>query len=120
MEVERDAGEDDAGRLGQGSKPMAMMPNGFTLAGMQHIVNNLNQDVHQSLSHWKAFFKELHNALGLLGRDDRRQRYCWTCLHGTPYEAKERLFESWSKELYEPRWREVLEFLKAFIVVLWV
>ena len=122
LEVEHDAGEDDAGRLGPGqdSKPMAMMPNGFTLAGVQHVVNNLNQDVHQSLSHWKAFFKELHNALGLLGRDDRRQRYCWTCLRGTPYEAKERLFESWSKELYEPRWREVLEFLKAFIVVLWV
>ena len=35
------------------------MPSAMTIAGLQHIVNNLSADTHKSLKFWEAFFSEL-------------------------------------------------------------
>ena len=89
------------------------LPNSLTVAGLQHIINNMNADTHKSLKHWEAFFAELKNLQGLFGMTERRQRYVFTCLRGTPYETNwSKSFENFSSSLYEPRWHEIIKFLK--------
>ena len=64
------------------------MPEALTVAGLQHVVNNLCSDVHQGMKHWQAFHAQLKSLEALLRIDERRQRFAWTCLHGTPLDAQ--------------------------------
>jgi len=89
------------------------LPNSLTIAGLQHIMRNLCNDVHTSLSHWRCFHAELKHFEGLLCMGERRQRYIWTCLRGTPFEGQSGRFERFTGSLYEARWKAVLQFLKS-------
>ena len=83
-------------------------------AGIQHITNGLCNVVHTSLAYWnKSFYNELKNLEALLVVDERRLHYVWSCLLGTIYAANEWMFKSFSTRLYEPRWKEVLKFLRV-------
>ena len=88
------------------------MPHALTVAGLQHVVNNLCAEVHQGLNHWSAFHAELKALESLLRVQERRQRFVWTCLHGTQLEAQTFRFDKFQGSLYETRWHEVLGFLR--------
>ena len=94
------------------------MPQAFPVAGMQHIVDNLCSDVHQGMSHWSNFHSDLKALEALLRIDERRQRFVWTCLHGTNLEGQSIKFRKFSASLYEGRWHQVIVFLKHLQPVL--
>lgn len=97
------------------------MENAMTIAGAQHISNNLCHDVHINLDHWAEFWDSLKNLEGLVCDSDRLRRYAWTCLQGGPFENWEKRMLKFRGSLYEKRWREVVGFLKqldAFLPVL--
>ena len=50
----------------------------MTIAGLQHIMNNLLCDVHVRLSHWDAFYAEAKQFESLLTIPERRSRFVWT------------------------------------------
>ena len=87
------------------------MQHAIPIAGMQHIIHNLNAEAHQHLSHWDTFYRQLKVVEALLRIDERRQRYCWTCVRHTPFVNTAYLFDKFSESLYEARWREVMKFL---------
>jgi hypothetical protein len=62
-------GEDHPSSLG-----VALLPNALTIAGLQHIVNNLCSDVHQSLSHWPKYFEQLKSLEAFLRVEVRRHQ----------------------------------------------
>ena len=88
-------------------------PEALTVAGLQHIVSNLTADVHQGMKHWAHFFDNLKTLESLLRVDERRQRFIWTCLHGTALQGQGFRFRKFSASLYEARWHEVVNFLKC-------
>ena len=88
------------------------MNNSLTIPGMQHIIHNMYKDVHEKLEGWDDFYVELKNLAGLLGVKERRQRFQFTCLDGTRFEAYSYLFDDFSASLYEARWGEVVKFMK--------
>ena len=95
-----------------------LMPRALTIAGLQHIIDNLNSDVHHSLSHWKQFHGQLKQFEALLRNDDRRNRFTWTCLHGrAPQQAIDK-FKNFKASLYEGRWHEVVRFLSRLLPLL--
>jgi hypothetical protein len=94
------------------------MPSAMTIAGLQHIVNNLSADTHKSLKFWEAFFSELKNLEAFQNVPDRVDRYLWTCLRGTRYQVFEHQFANCGQTLYEARWHEVMLFLKKVVKVL--
>ena len=94
------------------------MRNGVTIAGMMHVVNNMMQDVHKSLTYWPEFYADLKVVEALLQNPERRRRFVWTCLRGTPLDFAGRKFNNFKSELYEPRWGEVMKFLKELVQVL--
>ena len=94
------------------------MPNCLTVAGLQHIVDNLTADVHSSMPMWSDFYGKLKQFEALLRADDRRQHFVWTCLKGTSLERFRRKFRRFRHSLYESRWREVVGFLKRLVPLL--
>jgi hypothetical protein len=89
-----------------------LMPNALTIAGLQHIVNNLSEDVHKGLDHWDTFHSQLKNFEQMLKLPERRRRFFFTCVRGTAFANKERAILHFHATLYEKRWKEVLTFLK--------
>ena len=112
---EREEQEPDAAELAEADHDMRhrLMPFCLTVPGLQHITNNLCNDVHCNLQHFGDFWKELKNLEALLRVDERRARYVFTCLRGSPLAYKEPMFNSFTYSLYESRWRAVLDFLGA-------
>jgi len=88
------------------------MNNALTIYGLQHAANNINCDVHKSLTYWEEFWKQLKNFEALLGVGERRRRFIWTCIRGTTYDNQSHLLKKFSGSLYEKRWNCVLTFLK--------
>jgi len=72
----------------------------------------LNNDVHSSLSHWSVYYAQLKTLECFLRVEERRQRFVWTCLRGSPLAGHEHKFQRFKGSLYEQRWREVVSFLK--------
>jgi hypothetical protein len=64
------------------------MPRGLTVPGLQHIANNLCCDTHTALEGWKRFWVQCKTLEALLALSERRSRYIWTCLNGTPFQGK--------------------------------
>ena len=64
------------------------MPSTITVPGLQHIANNMCNETHTSLSHWKVFWSQLKRLESLLAMSERRSRYVATCLRGTAFESK--------------------------------
>jgi hypothetical protein len=73
-----------------------LMPNGVSIAGMQHIIDNMNAETHKGMVWWPEFLKVLKNAEALLRIDERRNRYIWTCLLGTRFEHRAGMFENFA------------------------
>ena len=61
----------------------------LTIPGLQHIVNNLCNDVHNSMGYFATFWQHLKSLESLLCVSERRGRYVWTCLRGTDLEYKD-------------------------------
>lgn len=95
-----------------------LMNNAVPIYGLQHASSNINCDVHTSLSYWDSFWTQLKNIEALLLMGERRRRFLWTCVRGTPRENQSHSLKYWSCDLYENRWRYVLVFLKRLRPVL--
>ena len=94
-----------------------LLRNCTTVAGMEHIVNNLIQDVHTFIPGWEDFFKKLKLFEQLLHIDDYRRRLYHTCFSGTDMDKKgKEALDNWPRGavLYESRFKCILVFLKAF------
>ena len=96
----------------------AFLPTAIPIYGLQHLTNNLNTDVHISLSYWATFYSQLKNVSGLLNHAGRRRRYVATCIRGSRFENEEHKFKRWSATLYEKRWRCIIAFLKHLVPLL--
>ena len=94
------------------------MPNSLTIAGLQHIINNLCADTHKSLTHWGKFHADLKNLEAFLNVPERTDRFIWTCLRHTRFAVFEHKFIRFSQSMYEARWHEVVCFLKKVMGVL--
>jgi hypothetical protein len=97
---------------------VSFLPNSLTVPGLQHIMNNLCNDVHKHLHHWTHFWDELKNLEALLVVSERRQRFVWTCLRGSHLQHRDRMFNKFTGSLYEARWRAVLDFLSHLVPLL--
>ena len=89
---------------------------GIRVYGLQHCVNNANQDVHTVLNWWNEFFSRLKHFEALLAIPERRKRFQHTCVRGSALEPQSYKLDNWSQRLYEKRWREVVAFLKRLRV----
>ena len=98
--------------------PPVLMDNALQIAGLQHISDNLCEDVHLAMDYWPQFFAYLKLLEALLTVQERRFLYINQCLRGTPYQHYERKFLKFKGSLHEERWREVLFFLKRIITLL--
>ena len=97
---------------------LTLMKNSLTIAGLQHITNNMCADMHLTLSNWKTYFTELKNVEALLSNPDRRSRYVAACLCGSSLDHTKSKFDHFTYYLYEPRWSVVLDFLKQLLPLL--
>ena len=93
------------------------MFNATLIAGLQHIIYNMTEDVHTAMLYWKRFYEQLKNFEALLRMEERRKRFRWTCMAGTVHEIFEHLFKKWSASLYEGRWREVVNFVRELLAI---
>ena len=89
-----------------------LMPEGLAVTGLQHVVDNLNHDVHKALQHWDNIYGQLKQFEHLLRNGDSRRIFCWTCLHARAPESVNAKFKLFKASLYEARWYDVLRFLK--------
>jgi hypothetical protein len=105
-----EAGPPDLGRPKHSCRLMG--PEALPIYGLQHAINNINVDVRTCLSYWDSFWDQLKNFEGLLNVGERRRRFVWTCVKGSPLADQSHKLNKWSAELYEKRWRCVLAFLK--------
>ena len=94
------------------------LPEAIPIAGLQHVIDNLTKDAHQSMHGWDTFFTQLKQFESLLRSGDHRRTYVWTCLRGHPLKTQEHRFSRWSSSLYEARWREVCAFLRHLVPLL--
>jgi hypothetical protein len=95
-----------------------MMPFTFVVCGLQHLTNNINADVRQSLVYWEVFWQQLENFSGFLLCGERRRRFTWTCVTGTPWASQAYRLNKWSQTLCEKRWRTIPIFLKRLLPLL--
>ena len=84
---------------------------GPTPPGFQHLVHNLLQDVHQTLSGWDYIYQGLTTISKLLCSPDRKERFIWSCMDKTVHGPKINEVRAFSCQLYEARWGCVLEFM---------
>ena len=70
-------------------------------------------DVHSGLGHWAVFYKQCKVLEAFLRVEERRQRFVWTCVKDSPWHAWHSKFERFAGSLYEERWHEVINFLRA-------
>jgi hypothetical protein len=101
-------------RLDFANNSTTLMPNAVTVAELQHICDNAQSLVHTELEHWAVFWREIKNWEALLGSPERMRRYIWTCVRRSKYAWAENKLLGFSATLYEKRWKEVVNFLKAF------
>ena len=94
------------------------MQNSIRVYGLQHLVHNINLDVHKELQWWPEFFKRLKVFEALLCVGERRRRFQFYCVMGSVLEHESYKLDKWSKRLYESRWREVVAFLKRLAILL--
>jgi hypothetical protein len=66
----------------------AFLPAALTIPGLQHLANNMCNETHTALEHWKHFWNQLKAIETLLALHERRTRFVWTCLRGTPFASK--------------------------------
>ena len=86
-----------------------------SMAGLQHICDNLCRDTHEGLDYWPVFFADLKNMEAFMRFSGRRRKFITTCIRNTRLQHLEFLFEHFSASLYEARWREVLFFSESRI-----
>lgn len=94
------------------------MPRTLAVPGVQHIMDNLTREAHQSLEFWPEFFRKLQLVAGLMQSRWRRDRYAQSCLHGTPDASRAQDVMRWAATLYDKRWREVLCFCRELLPLL--
>ena len=58
------------------------------------------------------YYAQLKTLECFLRVEERRQRFVWTCLRGSPLAGHEHKFQRFIGSLYELRWHEVVSFLK--------
>ncbi len=75
MEADIDGPAADSGAENDDKAPadIPLLPNGLTMAGLQHVIHNLCDDVHQNLEHWAIFSKELKGLESFLRVEARRR-----------------------------------------------
>ena len=93
----------------------SVMPGALTVSGLQHTIDNLTKEVHTQLEWWNEFHEHLKNFQGFFKIKEHRDRFIKTCLVGTPHERHSWRFKRWSATLYEKRWHETVEFVRALM-----
>ena len=88
------------------------MYNAILVPGLYHIIHNLAQDMHESLSHWPDFYSDLKHIERLM-KNFRRERFVATCVQGSDFAESEALFEGFSASLHEKRWNDMVKFCVA-------
>ena len=101
-------------------QPRSFLPNALKVYGFQHTVNNLSQDVHKVLKYWEEFWNGLKVFSGLLNIEERRRRFCWTCLKGTVHAVFEPRLKSWSATLYEKQWKHTIKFTRKLRLIMFI
>lgn len=86
--------------------------------GLQHLTNNLNEDIHKSLAYFEKFWSQLKNFEALLFHRERRRRLVVSCIIGSARADEEHKLCHFSCQLYEKRWKCVVAFLKRLVVVM--
>ena len=90
----------------------AMFRQALPVAGMQHIIDNLNSETHTSMLHWGTFWDELKSLESVLSKKHRR-RQLMALVRDSVWAAHLPKLEAFSLRLYEKRWHIVLKFAKA-------
>ena len=67
----------------------AFLPASLTIPGLQRISNNMSNEVHTALTAWRPFWAQLKVLEALLVVPERRSRFVWTCLRGSPLEMQD-------------------------------
>ena len=93
--------------------PTFLMPNAVVVPGSLHLLHSVARGMAASLQGWEAFFNELKVLEALLVSRHRRERFLATCVQGTRHEARLGDFHSFSATLYESRWNDVINFIRA-------
>ena len=98
------------------------LPNALSIYGLQHAIFNLNKDTHTCLQYWPEFWPQIKNFEAVLAKNQggRRRRFSWTCVMGSPLETHTYKLERWNASLYEPRWKEVANFLMHLCPILYI
>ena len=121
MATEPDFDHDDMsiepGQGAQGSGATAalapLLQNAMPIAGLQHIINNLNGETHTCLQHWPEMWQSLKNIEALMVAKYRRRHFIWTCVAPNAMPGHKEKLERWQETLYQNRWHEVLSFCRA-------
>jgi hypothetical protein len=95
----------------------ALLPNSLTIPGMLHVCWNMCAEVNNALAHWSTFWEQLKVMEKLVSFRYRRELLLATCFLGTEWADERSSFERFSHRLYEPRWGEVLQFCRSFILL---
>lgn len=96
------------------------MENTLQVYGLQHLVHNLNQDVHKVLKYFDEYYEHLRNLSKLLAVDDRRRRFIVHCVEPSRYASDKWRLKKFAGHLYVKRWKEVTRFSKALLKVIWL
>ena len=94
------------------------MPNCVQMPGICHTIDNLLHDVDRKLESWEWFYDRLKNCNAILGRDQAKRRLVHTCVDHRAPPHHESLWQKTLPNLYEPRWGQVISFLRLALPML--
>ena len=92
-----------------------LFPGALQVPGLQHVLDNVNREVHQSLSYWSTFFSSLKNIEHLLSQPHRRKHFVVSCLNSTCWSDNAAMVAQFRSTLYEHRWHEVASFVRNLL-----
>ena len=105
---------------GRDAAPRAFMRNALQVYGLQHFVHNLVQDVHKACKYWETYYEHLQTLSAILTMRERRRRFIVCCVRNSPHAHEGHKFDHFDAHLYTKRWREVTNFSKALLKVVWL
>ena len=73
-----------------------LFPVAMPVPGIQHILDNLNREVHQDLGYWQTFYPLLKNIASILSTRHRKKHLVASCMHNTCWASHADMVTSFS------------------------
>lgn len=94
-----------------------LFPRAFVSTGLDHISNNLQNDLDQKLSGWSGWLPKFKALSNLLSKRHHLKRLVARCIMDTPFSPLKRMFETTVEPCAKWRWGTICKTLPAILAL---